>query len=104
MWATIGALGIVAIEASYLPQIARLFQRKHADDISPFFPGLNLLGRVLAFLYAIHLGETVFIGGFMLGIVFRSTFLAQVLYYRNDRPWLRRVLGRRLRKPLGEAA
>ena len=71
------------IELSYLSQVRRLWVLKHADDISYFFPTLNLTGRVLAFSYAIHLGEGVFGAGFLLGIVVRTTLLIQVFYYRR---------------------
>jgi lipid-A-disaccharide synthase-like uncharacterized protein len=83
MWPLLGTLGLVFIELSYLSQVRRLWVLKHADDISYFFPALNLTGRVLAFAYAIHVGEAVFGAGFMLGIVIRSTLLVQVVYYRR---------------------
>ncbi len=82
LWALVGALGIWCIEASYVPQIVRLWRLKEAEDISLLFPGLNVLGRLLAFCYALHLGEGVFVVGFMVGIVLRSTLLGQVLWYR----------------------
>ena len=34
----LGTLGILCIEASYLPQIGRLFRLKHADDVSVLDP------------------------------------------------------------------
>lgn len=85
LWTLLGAAGIWCIELSYLPQIARLYKRKDAEDISLFFPGLNTLGRLMAMLYAMHIGEQVFAFGFMVGLVMRGTLLAQVIYYR----WLR---------------
>jgi lipid-A-disaccharide synthase-like uncharacterized protein len=89
MWPLLGTLGLVLIELSYLSQVRRLWVLKHADDISYFFPALNLTGRLLAFSYAMHLGEAVFGAGFLLGIVIRSTLLGQVLYYRRrSRPAL----------------
>lgn len=85
-WEIVGTLGIWCIEASYAPQILRLWRRKEADDISLLFPGLNVLGRVLALIYSIHMGSSVFIFGFMLGIFMRSALLSQVIYYRWLRP------------------
>lgn len=85
LWTVIGAAGIWCIEASYLPQISRLYKRKDADDISLFFPGLNMIGRLLAMSYAMHTGQQVFAFGFMLGIALRGTLFMQVVYYR----WLR---------------
>jgi lipid-A-disaccharide synthase-like uncharacterized protein len=74
----VGALGIVAIEASYVPQIVRLWRRGQAHDMSIFFPGLNVLGRILAVTYAIMKHEPVFSVGFLFGILVRGSLLVQV--------------------------
>ena len=84
-WTLLGSLGIWCIEASYVPQIFRLWRLKDAEDISLFFPGLNVIGRTMAFAYAIHLGQAVLIVGFLAGMCLRSTLLVQVVWYR----WLR---------------
>lgn len=73
---------MVAIEVSYVPQIARLHRRKCAQDISLWFPALNVLGRLLAVAYAASIGEAIFGAGFVVGLATRSTFFAQVLVYR----------------------
>lgn len=78
----LGAAGFVAMEASYLPQITRIFRRGRADDLSWFFPALNVLGRLAAFTYALSKGDNVFSLGFAVGMVLRATLLVQVLYYR----------------------
>ena len=88
IWKIVASLGIWLIELSYVPQIARLYRRKTTDDISLLFPGLNLLGRLMAMSYSIHIGEQVFAIGFMIGSLMRSTLLAQVVYYRWMRPKL----------------
>ena len=88
----IGSAGIVAIEASYLPQIARLYRRKHADDVSIFFPGLNVTGRVLALIYSLVTHDTVFIAGFIVGILLRLVLLSQVAWYRRL-GWIRAAHG-----------
>lgn len=85
LWTLLGTAGIWCIELSYLPQIMRLYKRKDAEDISLFFPGLNMVGRIMAMIYATHVGEQVLAVGFMVGIMMRGTLLAQVIYYR----WLR---------------
>lgn len=87
-WAALGAMGIAFIEISYLPQISRLWRQKSANDISLFFPGLNLLGRVCAFAYALHSSIEVFALGFLVGIALRGTLFCQVIWYRNLRPYL----------------
>lgn len=85
MWELIGTLGIIAIEASYVPQIVRLWTTKKADDLSVFFPLLNLTGRIFVTLYAWHLGSFVMGLGFLTGIVVRATFLSLVLGYKPRR-------------------
>jgi uncharacterized protein with PQ loop repeat len=85
-WMVVGTLGIWCIEASYVPQLVRLWRRKHAEDISPAFPGLNLLCRILAMTYAVHLGEAVLAVGFFVGAFLRLAFLIQVVWYRSPRP------------------
>jgi PQ loop repeat len=79
----LGAVGMLAIEASYLPQIARLHRFKHADDMSYFFPALNAAGRVLALAYALGSHNDIFVGGFILGIALRLVLLGQVTWYRR---------------------
>lgn len=79
----IGSLAIVAMEASYVPQIYRLARRRSADDVSMIFPALNVLGRLLAVTYALTRGDSVFVVGFMIGIALRGTLLVQVAYYRH---------------------
>jgi lipid-A-disaccharide synthase-like uncharacterized protein len=85
-----GTLGIAAIEVSYLPQIARLYRMKRADELSLFFPSLNLVGRLLALSYALLSHEPVFIFGFLVGAALRATLLVQVAWYRRLAP--RRIL------------
>ena len=74
---------MIAIEASYVPQIARLFRLKRADDVSLFFPSLNALGRVLALTYSVLSHQPVFVAGFILGLCLRTTLLVQVIWYRK---------------------
>jgi lipid-A-disaccharide synthase-like uncharacterized protein len=75
--------GIVAIEGSYVPQIVRLARLKRAEELSLFFPGLNLVGRLLALTYSIVMRDHVFIAGFLLGAMLRLTLLLQVWWYRR---------------------
>jgi lipid-A-disaccharide synthase-like uncharacterized protein len=82
MSALLGTLGMVAIEGSYVPQIARLFRLKHAEDVSVLFPSLNLFGRALAVAYSLSQGQSVFVFGFTVGILLRGVLLSQVVYYR----------------------
>lgn len=81
----LGSLGLVAIEASYVPQITRLARLKRADEVSYFFPGLNAGGRVLALVYSVASHQHVFVAGFVLGIALRAILLGQVAWYRRVR-------------------
>lgn len=86
VWKILGSLGIWLIELSYVPQITKLYRRKTTQDISLLFPGLNLVGRLLAMGYSMAIGEQIFAIGFMLGSFMRATLLFQVIYYRWIRP------------------
>jgi len=88
----LGTLGLVAIEASYVPQIVRLWRRKQAQDVSLLFPALNLAGRLAVVAYALARDESVFVWGFVVGSLLRATLLGQVLLYRwGDAPARRGV-------------
>ncbi|HEY4221356.1 MAG TPA: PQ-loop repeat-containing protein [Myxococcota bacterium] len=82
LFSLLGTLGMVAIEASYLPQIVRLARRKRSADVSILFPALNACGRMLAVVYAVHEGQSVFVAGFVVGIALRLVLLSQVVWYR----------------------
>jgi lipid-A-disaccharide synthase-like uncharacterized protein len=86
----LGSVAILCIEGSYVPQIVRLFRLKHADDVSVFFPSLNLFGRGLAVIYSLGQNQPVFVAGFALGMLLRAILLGQVVYYRwrHGRPVL----------------
>ncbi len=79
----LGTAGILAIEGSYFPQIARLYRLKRAEEVSLFFPALNLVGRLLALAYSMATSEHVFTIGFLVGAVLRLTLLLQVAWYRR---------------------
>ncbi len=91
MWSPPAPLGMVAIEASYVPQILRLQRVKEATEVSVLFPALNLFGRLCAVAYAVHLQDTVLAVGFLVGIFLRATFFAQVVAYTppaERRAWI----------------
>jgi lipid-A-disaccharide synthase-like uncharacterized protein len=94
-WWFLGTAGLVAIEGSYLPQILRLHRLKRADDVSLFFPALNLAGRLLALSYALITQEHVFTVGLIVGVVLRATLLGQVVRYRYGRQAIRRYFATR---------
>jgi lipid-A-disaccharide synthase-like uncharacterized protein len=84
--ALVGLLGLFVVEGSYVPQIVRLHRLKRADDVSALFPGMNVLGRLLALAYSLAIGQPVFVVGFLVGALTRSTLLLQVVWYRWGRP------------------
>ena len=81
----VALLGMTLIEVSYLPQIARLYRMKEAEEISLWFPGANLFGRLLALTYTLSRQDLVLAAGFMAGIALRSLLMGQVVYYRYRR-------------------
>lgn len=97
----LGSLGIVAIEASYVPQILRIAKLRRAEQVSLLFPGLNFTGRILAMSYAMMSGDAVFGVGFMFGALLRGTLFVQVLYYRH---LAAKEGGARVEPLVGEAA
>lgn len=88
LWPLLGALGIVLLDLSWFSQIVRIHRRRSADDVSVFFPLLNVLGRLLAMGYSIHTAEKVFTWGFLVGVIIRAIFLGEVVYWRFLRPRL----------------
>jgi hypothetical protein len=81
----LGAVGMFAIELSYVPQIVRLARLKRADDVSYFFPALNFGGRICALVYSLAMGSSIFGIGFFVGATLRLTLLVQVMWYRRSR-------------------
>ncbi len=81
--ALVGAFGLLAIEGSYVPQILRLWRLRRAEEVSMLFPALNLLGRLCALCYSVGRADSIFVGGFLLGILLRATLLSQVIWYRS---------------------
>lgn len=79
----LGALGIVAMEASYVPQIVRLARVGRAEQLSPLFPALNLGGRLAVLGYSVHIGQAVFGIGFFCGALLRGVLLVQILVLRR---------------------
>lgn len=82
-WQIVAALAMVMIEASYVPQIVRLYRTKKAKDLSTFFPLMNAGGRILGLTYTGFTGEIVLALGFLAGILLRVTLLFQVWYYKR---------------------
>ncbi len=79
-------LGLYLVEASYLPQLWRLYRLKEADEFSFLFPGLNIAGRTCGVIFSITHHQSVLGWFFVVGIVLRATLLAQVCYYRLRTP------------------
>ena len=89
-WDLVAFFGCAAVETCYLPQLARLYRLKESEEISLIFPTLNVLGRVTTVLCLAHLGQHIFAFWITIGLLLRSSFLGQVIYYR----WRRRMLAR----------
>lgn len=89
--AWLGVLGIWMIESSYIPQLWRLYRLKDAEDFSPWFPLMNLLGRLCAMVYAMSRGDSILAVGFLLGMGLRGALFVQVVYYKRRTRLLRQL-------------
>jgi uncharacterized protein with PQ loop repeat len=87
-------VGLYVVEASYLPQLWRLYRLKEADEFSFLFPILNTVGRICGVIYSLTTNEASMAAFFITGIVLRCTLLAQVVFYRRRK---------RLRQPIGNS-
>ncbi|HEY3779710.1 MAG TPA: PQ-loop repeat-containing protein [Fimbriimonadaceae bacterium] len=81
----VGGSGLYLVEASYLPQIHRLYKLKEADEFSFLFPGLNIVGRLFGLALSITQHQPAFGWFFFIGILLRSVLLGQVIYYRTKK-------------------
>jgi uncharacterized protein with PQ loop repeat len=90
-WDLFAFLGCAAVETCYLPQLARLYRMKESEEISLIFPTLNVLGRTATVLCLAHLGQSIFAFWITIGLLLRSSFLFQVIYYRWRRGGLERL-------------
>lgn len=83
MFSGLGVASLWLVEASYLPQLWRLYRMKEADEFSFLFPGLNILGRLAGLAMSVSQGSQVFGWFFFTGIVLRMALLGEVIYYRT---------------------
>jgi uncharacterized protein with PQ loop repeat len=90
-WDVIAFFGCAAVETCYLPQLVRLYRLKESEEISLVFPALNVLGRLTTVLCLAHLGQNIFAFWIAIGLLLRSSFLGQVIYYRRRRRMLARL-------------
>jgi hypothetical protein len=74
--------GLLLVEASYIPQILRLYRMKEAHEFHLVYPSLNLLGRLIVLAAGIISHSAALTFGFGLGVLIRLTLLFQVVYYR----------------------
>lgn len=75
-------VGLYLVEASYIPQLWRLYKLKEADEFSFLFPGLNIIGRLCGVIASIHSHNATFGWFFFVGIILRLTLLSEVCFYR----------------------
>ena len=98
----LGTLGLYMVEASYLPQIARLAKLKEADEFSFLFPSLNIIGRLFGLFLAISKHQPTFTWFFIVGIILRTVLMLQVVYYRTRKRRLSTIIAQG--KPLSGSA
>jgi len=90
-WEVFAFVGCAAVETCYVPQLARLYRLKDAEEISLIFPTLNVIGRTITVLCLAHAGQRIFAFWITIGLALRASFLIQVIYYRVRRRLLERL-------------
>jgi len=90
-WEVFAFVGCAAVETCYVPQLARLYALKDAEEISLIFPMLNVFGRTITLLCLAHAGQNIFAFWIAIGLILRLSFLAQVIYYRLRRRLMERL-------------
>ena len=65
----LGYLGIILIQAAYIPQLWRTIKTKNTDGLSPWFLAMVWLGIALLQVYSYHLNDLVYIISNWFGLI-----------------------------------
>lgn len=84
LFEVMGTLGSLIVCLSVFPQIAKTFRSKKVDDISISYLSSLMAGITLTTVYALHVGDPVFVFGSILSVA--STGILIVLWLRYKRP------------------
>jgi uncharacterized protein with PQ loop repeat len=86
LFEVMGTIGSLIVCLSVFPQIAKTIQTKKVDDISIAYLSILMAGILLTTVYALHIGDPVFVFGSLLSVA--STGLLIGLWLRYTRPGL----------------
>jgi uncharacterized protein with PQ loop repeat len=78
-------LAYVFLNLAVIPSIHRMWKRRSSQDVSLLWQGMVLTGVVIITIYALQVGDLVFITGGFLNIIGISSVLGTALYYRRGR-------------------
>jgi MtN3 and saliva related transmembrane protein len=78
-----GTIGSLIVCMSAFPQIAKTYRTKKADDISISYLLILMAGITLMTVYALHIGDPVFIFGNILSVASTGILIFLWLRYRG---------------------
>lgn len=79
----LGTTGSVIMCVSSIPQIIRTYRTRRADGLSGYYLAMLVSGMSLILLYALHIGDFVFIFGNCLSLSLLGILIALRWQYRN---------------------
>ena len=77
-------MAYILIASAAIPSIYRMRKNRSSKDVSLLWQGMIFAGVIVIFVYALQVGEIVFILGGVLNIVSLSTVIATAIWYRRQ--------------------
>jgi MtN3 and saliva related transmembrane protein len=91
MFEIMGTIGSLIICISALPQIAKTYRTKKANDLSISYLMILMSGMTLMMIYSLHIGDLIFIFGNSLSVLSTGILIFLCLRYRNQ--FMTQVIG-----------
>ena len=82
---SLGLAGTLIFVSAYLPQIIHLVKVKDSTGISIMSWSIWLFGALLLFVYAVSIGDIVFLSLTILEIIALATVILLALKYKNKK-------------------
>lgn len=84
MFEIMGTIGSLIICISALPQIAKTYRTKKANDLSISYLIILMFGMTLMMIYSLHIGDPIFIFGNSLSVLSTGVLIFLCLWYRSQ--------------------
>ena len=84
MFEIMGTIGSLIICISALPQIVKTYRTKKADDLSISYLIILMFGMALMMIYALHIGDPIFVFGNSLSVLSTGVLIFLCLRYRSQ--------------------